>query len=156
MMARFLTLNGTENVRAEFRIARPGPQSPVKIVLHLREETGANLAVGGEPHPAARPAEGLAHRCDDADLANSIAKGVAPRRLAQLARRQLDERKHAADAFHNLGQRHHDLGRPQAALLQRHELDEPHHYALFAGNRAKPSIWFSLKPRSSTQLILRD
>src|SRR5579863_5324064 len=74
MMACLLALNGFENVGTEFRIAGSGPQAPIKIVLHLREETGANLAVGSESKPAASAAERLSDRRDDADLAHAILK----------------------------------------------------------------------------------
>src|SRR5208337_5297508 len=91
VMAGFLALNGMENVCLEFRIVCPGPQSSIKVVLHLAEEAGTNLAVRSEPHPAARSAECLADGCDDADFADPIAKGIAPRRLARLPRGQLDQ-----------------------------------------------------------------
>ena len=60
---------------------QPGPagrahSGDVDVVLH-REETGAQLAVGGEAHAVAALAEGRAHRIDKADLA-SLAIGENP------------------------------------------------------------------------------
>src|ERR1039458_1517619 len=76
MMTGFLTLHCTENVVAQFGIAGPSPEAPVQVVLDLREEAGANLAVRGEPDSAAGSAKRLAHRGDDADLTDSVGKGV--------------------------------------------------------------------------------
>jgi len=97
VMARLLPLHRTHDILTQFPLARAGAQASAEIVLHLRKQAGANLAVGGEPHPAARSAEGLAHRRDDADLAHAILKCIAPRGLARFAERQLYERKHMTE-----------------------------------------------------------
>src|SRR5215469_16570145 len=49
MMARFLLLNGTENILAQFRLGSAGAHAPVKVVLDLRKKAGADLAVGSQP-----------------------------------------------------------------------------------------------------------
>ena len=56
MMAILLTFDGTENVFAEFRIAGSRAESSgSRPVFDLRKKAGSDLAVRGEPQPAARP-----------------------------------------------------------------------------------------------------
>src|SRR6266567_3451382 len=53
----------------------------VQVVIPDRKQAGANLAVAGDADAAAMSAEGMRHRRNDANLADSVFKPIAPRRL---------------------------------------------------------------------------
>ena len=118
VVARFLPQDGLDNVFAQFLVAGPCAEAAVEVVLHLREQAGANLAVRGEAHPAACAAKGLADRRDDSDFTHAVSKGVATGCLAGLARRKFDERKRAANALHNFAERDDDLAASRGGPLQ--------------------------------------
>ena len=102
VVAGFLPLDGLDNVGAQFLFAGAGAEAAVEVVLDLRKEARANLAVGGETHPAACAAKRLAHRRNNSDLTDAICKCIAPGGFAGFPRRELDQRQSAADAFDNL------------------------------------------------------
>src|SRR5215510_423014 len=77
-------------------------------------------------------AKGMRHRRDNADLPNSIIKGIAARRLAQ-AIGQLTHGTKSVQCLQNLVHGDHHFRRPHAIFFQRHELDETHDHAFFAG-----------------------
>ncbi len=104
VVACFLAVNSADDVGTQFVVAGAGAETAVKVVLHLRKEAGANLAVGGKAHAAARSAECLADGRDDTDLADAVRKGVAAGGFAGLARRQLDQRQGAANTVEDLAQ----------------------------------------------------
>ena len=66
-------------ISAEFGVGRAGAQRPAQVGLGLREQAGAQLAVGGEPQPVAVAAERPGDRRDDADPARPARPGVAVR-----------------------------------------------------------------------------
>jgi len=89
VVARFLLLNDTVDVSAQLLIGSACAKTSVKVMLALREETGANFSVRREADSAACSAEGLRNRCDDADLTAGIGEAVAPRSFTGVARGQL-------------------------------------------------------------------
>ena len=153
VVPRFLLFNGTQNVRAQFLVVRSSPHPSVEVVLHLRKQACPDLPVRGQPNPAACSAKGLAHRRNNADLANSIAKRITPRRLARLARgistsgNTRPIRSTISFSVTTISGVH---SRPSSSgMNSMNRTTTPSSRA----NRAKPSTWSSLKPRSSTQLI---
>src|SRR6185369_14384626 len=110
-------------------------------MLDLREETRANLAVGSETDPAAGSTECLSNRRDDADFAHAVGKGIATCCFTGFTRWQRRERQHPIDALDNLGKGHDNLGGPEAAFFERHELDEAHNHVFFA-SKARKSFYF--------------
>src|SRR6266571_6300139 len=50
-----------------------------EVVAARGEEAGVEPSLGREPRAGAAPAEGLRHRCDDADLARAVEVAPAPR-----------------------------------------------------------------------------
>ena len=72
MVARFFSLDDAENVGAQLFIRLAGAHAAVEIVFHLREQAGANFAVGGESNATACAAKWLGDRRDDADFAAPI------------------------------------------------------------------------------------
>src|SRR5450631_277587 len=143
VVPRFLLLDGTHDVGAQFLVVRTCAQTSIEVMFNLREQAGANLAVRCKPHAAARTAEGLAHGRDNSNLANAIFKGVAARRFAGFARWHLHKRQDTPDALDDFLQRYHDLRRPQPPFFKGHELDEPHH-----------DVLFTRKPRESLDLVV--
>ena len=87
-------------------------------MLDLREETGANLAVGSETDPAASSAECLGDGRDDADFAYAVGKGVATCGFAGFAGWQRRERQYAVDALDDFGKRNDDLRETRGGLLR--------------------------------------
>jgi len=137
VMAGFLALHSLENVVAQFRVIGAASHAPVQVVFDLREKAGADFAVGREADAAARAAEGLGHRGDDANFAHAIRKGVTTCGFAGFARSEVDEGQHAADAIYDFSQRNDDAGRPQAAFFQRHEFNKAHHDIFMTGEVSK-------------------
>src|SRR5271165_1507356 len=82
MVACFLVINGLANEIGEFVIAGAVLHSRGEIVLAHREQAGANLAVGGDAHAAAMPAERMRNGSNNADFADAILEDIAARRLA--------------------------------------------------------------------------
>jgi hypothetical protein len=137
VVAGLLAQDCLDDVSAEILIARAGAEAAIEVVLDLREQAGANFAVGCEPHPAACAAKGLADRRDNSDFTNAVCKCIAPSGFARFPRRKFDERKRAADAVDNFAERDDDLGGPEAALFKWHELDEADDDIFLAGESGK-------------------
>ena len=79
LVLQLLVPDGEANRLLQLRVARARarsgslmPQSPA------REETRAELSVGGQPDAVAGRAEGLGHRVHEADLAGAVGEPVAP------------------------------------------------------------------------------
>ncbi len=132
-MARFLPLHNAVDVAAQLRVGFAGAHVAVEVVLHLGEEAGADLAVGGEPDAAACSAEWLGDGGNDADFALAIGEAEAAGGLRGIAWGELDEWQDAANALDDFGDRYDDFGRPEAAFLERHEFDKPDHDGFTAG-----------------------
>src|SRR5215472_7384576 len=81
-------------------------------------------------------AEGMGYRRDDADFADTVVETVTACGLAASAW-NFNQRPVFRHPAENLVKRNHGFGRPHAILLERHELDEPDDYALFAGKHPK-------------------
>ena len=124
VVAGFFLVDGLHDVVGKFRVGLPGAHAAVEIVLDLGEEAGADFAVGSEPDATARTAECLADGGNDADFAYAVREGVAAGGFAGLPGSDRDERQLARDALSDLFESDNDLGRPEAAFLERHELDE--------------------------------
>src|ERR1019366_9812728 len=93
-------------------------------------------SVAGDSDTAAMSAEGMRHRGDDADLADSIFKAVTPR-CFRARMRNFNQRTVLGHADQNLIQRDDGRWRPGASLFERHEFDEPDRHALFASEHAE-------------------
>src|ERR1041385_7745719 len=76
--------------------------------------------------------ERMGNRCDDADLALSVVKGVAARgfsgRVGKLA-----YRTELIEFFQDLVHGDDHMWRPNAVFFERHEFNKAHDYAFFAG-----------------------
>ena len=123
-------------------------------MFDLRKEASADFAVGGEAHAAAGSAECLADRRDDADFADAVGKSIAAGRFAGLRVAAMSHERHiATDAGDDLGSGTTISGvqrRPSSRGMNSMKRTTT---SSSRAKRAKPSIWSSLKPRSSTQLI---
>src|SRR6185437_13851161 len=148
MMPRLLALNGTKYVSVQLLVVRARSHASIQVVFHLRKQTSAYLAVGSQPHPAARSAKRLGDGRNNAYLTDTVRKGIAARRLAGVAGRQRDQREHLPDPLHNFTQWHHDLRRPEPAFFQWHELDEAYHNVFIA---REPGESFNLVVIESAQ-----
>src|SRR5215831_13820182 len=82
MMARFFLVHHSTNVTSKLLVAGAGMHAARQIVIEEREQAGADLAVRGQPDPRTVPAEGMRHRRDNPDLADSVVESVTPGRLA--------------------------------------------------------------------------
>ena len=136
MMARLLVGHGVLDDACQLLVAAAFAYGRVQIVLAQAEQARPNLAVAGEPDARARAAEGKRDRSDDAELADSVVKAVAPRGRAGFVGNFVEGCK-AGHALQNLFKRHHHIRTPHPALFQRHELDEAHRDLLLAGKTAK-------------------
>ncbi len=58
VMASFLAVDDLADIAREFGVGGSADHAAGEVVIHLREEARANLAVGGEANPAAVAAEG--------------------------------------------------------------------------------------------------
>jgi hypothetical protein len=76
-MAGFLLPNHALEPRGDLFVRCAPAQARAQIVLRHAEQTGADLAVGGQPDAIAVAAEWLADGRDDADLAAPIREGPA-------------------------------------------------------------------------------
>src|SRR5271166_6901075 len=122
----------------------------MEVVIPDREQAGADFAVAGDADAAAVAAEGMGNGSDDADLADAIVEAVAARGFRSCPP-NFDERTVLAHAHENFVESNDRPRRPGAAFFQRHEFDEAHGDALFAGEHAEGNDLVSLKPRMSTQ-----
>src|SRR5690606_38145562 len=96
-----------------------------EVGLHLAEEAGAELPIGGEPHAVAAVAVVVAHGGDHAHRARragegEVARGAVPSRA--LDRRQ---RPDGGDPLEYLVRGHEGIARDLEVVPGRHYLDEP-------------------------------
>src|SRR4051812_34020244 len=90
-MLQFLVQNRIPHGCCDLGVGRAVAERGLQIPLAMREEAGAELAVGRNPNSVAGRAERLGDRIDEAHLADAVGKAVALRRRGGL-RGQLDER----------------------------------------------------------------
>jgi len=81
VVARLLVLDSVFNERGQVGVIAATAEDPVKIVVGLGEEAGADLAVGRESNAAAMAAEWARNRSDNPNFSDAILKGVAARRF---------------------------------------------------------------------------
>ena len=82
MVPSFLAVDHMSYVRHKLLIGLAAQHFSSQVVVGLREEAGADFAVGGEADAAAVAAEGPGDGGDNADFAAPIGEGVAARGLA--------------------------------------------------------------------------
>src|SRR5580704_13305951 len=75
---------------------------------------------------------------DDPDFPDAVLEDVATGCLTACVT-NFAQRHKLSHAAHDFGERDHDLWRPHAVFFQRHEFDEAHGDAFFAGKVAKRS-----------------
>mmetsp|Transcript_23120 Transcript_23120/g.71719 ORF Transcript_23120/g.71719 Transcript_23120/m.71719 type:complete len:370 (-) Transcript_23120:90-1199(-) len=92
--------------------------------LVLAEQAHLEVAVGGEPQPVARPAEGGRHARDEADAAAEPRQAEELRRLAAGLVHELQPVV-LLDAVHHSHEGHHLPPLP-LVVVEGHVLDEPH------------------------------
>src|SRR5271156_6005787 len=95
-------------------------------MVALRKQARPDLAIRGQPNPAAVPAERMRNRSDDADLAQAIVEGEASRGLTQRVRGEIHQWSNSVQPLDDLLQGNDRLMLPAAVFLQRHPLDEAH------------------------------
>jgi hypothetical protein len=82
------------------------------------------------------PQKGMRDRGDDADFADAVVEAVAARGFGARVR-DFDQRPVLGHAGQDFVERDHRRGRPGAAFFERHEFDEAHGDAFFAGEHAE-------------------
>src|SRR5690348_15108634 len=103
-----------------------------QIVIEEGEQAGANLAVRGQAYTRTMSAERVRDGRDDADLAQAVVKGVAPRGFAGRVG-QLAHRTKMIQLLQDLIHANHNIRRPYAVFFKGHEFNEAHHHAFLAG-----------------------
>src|ERR1700688_4770565 len=124
VMARLLAQYDAANVVVQIGVASAPVQDSVEVVIALREEAGADLAVGGEADAAAVSAEGVRDRGDDADLSQAVVEAVAAGGLAWRVGGEVARGTVRVEAGDDLVRGDDGLGLPAAVLFERHPLDE--------------------------------
>ena len=76
-MTGFFLIGDELDVGAEFVVGVAGDHVSVEVVVELREEASADLAVGGQANAGAGSAEWVGDGRDDADLADAVREGEA-------------------------------------------------------------------------------
>src|SRR4051812_13690371 len=131
MVARFLFTDHGMNVGDDFGIGVAGAHASGQIVIEDGKQARADLAIGGKTHAAAMSAERMRHRRDDADLSDAVVELEAACGFAALMF-DLDQRTKLLHLFEDMLKRDYHFPRPHPVFFQRHEFDEPQHYAFFA------------------------
>jgi len=138
VMTGFFLIGDELDVGAEFVVGVAGDHVSVEVVVELREEASADLAVGGQANTGTGSTERVGDGRDNADLTDAIGKREAARGVAGVVERERAER--CSGAFvggENLAHGDDDFGCPDAVLFERHELDEAHDDAFFARKLAE-------------------
>ena len=91
VVACFLAHDHAPYIRGQVLVGSTAQHFAVEVVVGLREETGAERAVGGDADAAAVAAKRVGDRSDNADFAHAIAEGVAPGGLAGGVRGERDD-----------------------------------------------------------------
>ena len=141
VVARFFSHDDLAYIRSKFLIGSTAQHSPIKIVVALGKQAGADLAVRCDANAAAVSAERLRDRGDDADLAYAIVEGKSLRRLAGGVRRELDQGTECIQASDDLVHRNNGFRLPAAVFFEGHPLDEADDDAFAAGELGEGSIW---------------
>jgi hypothetical protein len=136
VMPLFLAADCNVNKLRQFNVRGAATHQSAQIMVPDRKEASTDLAIGGDPDPAAMPAEGMGNRCNDSDFADPIFKSVTPGRFTAFAW-NLDEAAVRCHALQDLVQRNHDIRCPDASFFERHEFDEAHRYAFFTRELAE-------------------
>ena len=68
VMAGFFLFYGTDDEFLQILVGGAAAHFTKQVVLDIRKEAGADLAVGGEADAAAGSAKGLGDGCDDTDF----------------------------------------------------------------------------------------
>ena len=114
--------DGSGQQIVEFGTRCTSTQDRAHVEFVEREQARAELALGGEPHPVAVPAERLGDAGDDPDLTAAIEIPVALGGFVGAHNRL--GRKLSRDCRQDLVGRHDDICIPHIAGFERHELDE--------------------------------
>ena len=102
-------------------------------MIVLAEQASAQLAVGGQPNTRAVATEWLRYRGDQADFSRgAVSEAIFPRCFAALVRNLL-QRPEGVDPAMDFCRGNHLLAAPVSIRIQRHELNEAHDHATFAG-----------------------
>src|SRR5271170_5979458 len=107
MVARLLGLDRLLNEGCEIFIRSAASQHAIEIMIEVREEAGADFAVGGEADTAAGSAEGLRYGGDDANLSHPVIEGIAAGGFARVVGGQIHQRAKAVELGYDLLQRNH-------------------------------------------------
>src|SRR5579884_1596189 len=136
VVARFFLLHHADDELHEIVVTGAAVHHAREIVIPNGKQASTDLAIRGDAHPAALPAERVGYRRDNADLTHTVFEFEAPRSLAGSAWNfhQRPELRHAVE---NFAQWDNDLGRPYAVFFQRHEFNESHDHAFMAGEAAE-------------------
>src|SRR5258708_4654700 len=132
------------NELCELLVRRAASHQLVQVVIPHGKKTRTQLAVRGDPNPAAVSAERMRHRRDDSKLAYAIGEAISPRRFTALVGNLL-QRQELCHARENLIERNHNFRSPNAVLFERHELDEAHHHPLFPREFSKVTDWIFIE-----------
>src|SRR6266436_2832057 len=125
------------NVSGQVLVGGSFTQQRPQIMIVLAEKTGAELAVGSQPDARAMTAEGLCHRCDEADFAGrAIGKAVLSSGFAAFVGDLLD-RPAGVDTAVDFGGGNNQATSPVAVGIERHEFDKAHDDAGFAGEQSE-------------------
>src|SRR5216684_113812 len=112
-------------------------QQRAQVMVVLAEETGAELAIGSQADARAVPAERLGYGSDEADFAGcAVGETVFAGGFAALVGNLL-ERPTSMDALVDFRGGNDQAAGPVAVGVERHEFDEAHDDAGFAGVRCE-------------------
>ena len=85
-MPLFLAADCIVDKLHQFAVRGAAIHQSAQIMVPDRKEASTDLAIGGDPDPAAMPAEGMGDRCNDSDFADPIFESVTPGGFTGFAR----------------------------------------------------------------------
>src|SRR5215469_16467800 len=135
-MALLLSADDSADEVRQLNIGSAAAHELVQIVFPDRKQAGANLAVRGDTNAAAVAAEGMRDGSDDSDLPDAVVEAITPRGFAA-APGNFDQGTILGHARENLIESQHHRRRPDPVFLKRHEFNEAHDHAFFAGKHTK-------------------
>src|SRR6266403_1585434 len=118
-------------------VGRPFAEQRPQIVIFLAEQTGAKLAIRSQPDAGAMAAKGLRYRGNEANFARgAIREAVFAGCFATLMGYLL-ERPTGLNALVDFGGGYDQVAGPVAVGIKRHEFDNAHDDAGFAGEQSE-------------------
>src|ERR1700722_4942364 len=85
VMPLFLASDCVVDKLHQFAVRGAAIHQSAQIMVRDRKEASTDLAIGGDPDPAAMSAEGMGDRCNDSDFADTILKSVTSGRFTAFA-----------------------------------------------------------------------